>query len=251
MWNQKYPMDRLVQRILSVVLAAATQGAVAVGSHKRIPPVVVVDLQLPLYAMALKGLPQAKPAIMHLEFAPELQNIADTIIWKMATDTSVIWFNGLHLRAEKDMQLGHQRAGGLPAFLDSTWELCSKAGLRQDTPIYVASGLLSYKDDQLWQDVEQTLLSRYASRVVHKEQYLSEDVLNSLDSEQSAIVDFLVLAKSRKFVGFALSTFSLLLREFRQVHGLAPRSDNWLLTATRKADMSDISNDWCNAACTE
>lgn len=47
----------------------------------------------------------------------------------------------------------------------------------------------------------------------------------ALNSEQKALVDFLVLAKARRFVGFGSSTFSFYLREYRalQVRGPSGR----------------------------
>jgi len=41
-----------------------------------------------------------------------------------------------------------------------------------------------------------------------------------LQSEQRAVVDFLILAQCQAFVGFGPSTFSVFLREFKQVTGL-------------------------------
>lgn len=40
----------------------------------------------------------------------------------------------------------------------------------------------------------------------------------ALNSEQKALLDFIVLARAKKFVGFGSSTFSFFLREFRALH---------------------------------
>jgi hypothetical protein len=48
--------------------------------------------------------------------------------------------------------------------------------------------------------------------VQYKEMYLPADMLSSLNPEQEALVDFLVLANSDNFVGLGSSTFSVYLR---------------------------------------
>ena len=53
----------------------------------------------------------------------------------------------------------------------------------------------------------------------------------ALSSEQKALLDFLVLARGRSFVGFGSSTFSFYLREFRALAGL-PRSASLLADAS-------------------
>lgn len=40
-----------------------------------------------------------------------------------------------------------------------------------------------------------------------------------LNSEQLALLDFLILARAHKFVGFGPSTFSTYLKEHRTLHG--------------------------------
>ena len=61
-------------------------------------------------------------------------------------------------------------------------------------------------------------------------QFLTAAELSSLHSEQCALVDFLVLAAGRRFVGFEESTFSLFVREWRYLHG-RPRSSSALVAA--------------------
>ncbi len=53
----------------------------------------------------------------------------------------------------------------------------------------------------------------------------------ALNSEQKALVDFLVLSRGRGFVGFGSSTFSFYLREFRVLNGI-PRSSSVLVDAS-------------------
>ena len=52
-----------------------------------------------------------------------------------------------------------------------------------------------------------------------------------LASEQKALVDFLVLARGARYVGFGSSTFSFFLREYRTLQGL-PRSSSVLVDAS-------------------
>ena len=53
----------------------------------------------------------------------------------------------------------------------------------------------------------------------------------ALNSEQKALLDFIVLARSSLFVGFGSSTFSFYLREHRALHGLS-RSTSALVDAS-------------------
>ena len=52
-----------------------------------------------------------------------------------------------------------------------------------------------------------------------------------LASEQKALVDFLVLARGARYVGFGSSTFSFFLREYRVLQGLS-RSSSVLVDAS-------------------
>lgn len=52
-----------------------------------------------------------------------------------------------------------------------------------------------------------------------------------LNSEQKALLDFLVLSRGRGFVGFGSSTFSFYLREYRVLNGV-PRSSSVLVDAS-------------------
>ena len=53
-----------------------------------------------------------------------------------------------------------------------------------------------------------------------------------LNSEQLALLDFLILARAQRFVGFGPSTFSTYLREHRALHG-APPGASLLVNASR------------------
>lgn len=60
-----------------------------------------------------------------------------------------------------------------------------------------------------------------ASKVVHKEMYLDAKELAALSKEQSGLIDFLVLRRSKYMVGISVSTFSFFLRELRLLDGHA------------------------------
>jgi hypothetical protein len=60
-----------------------------------------------------------------------------------------------------------------------------------------------------------------ASTILHKQMFLSERELSALNNEQSALVDLLVLRRSRYMVGISVSAFSFYLRELRLLDGLA------------------------------
>lgn len=53
-----------------------------------------------------------------------------------------------------------------------------------------------------------------------------------LNSEQMALLDFLILSRAQRFVGFGSSTFSYYLREFRALHGV-PKSSSLLINSSR------------------
>ena len=50
------------------------------------------------------------------------------------------------------------------------------------------------------------------SGVHYKEMYLSEAELAGLHSEQKGLIDYLVLARAARFVGFGPSTYSFYLK---------------------------------------
>jgi len=52
-----------------------------------------------------------------------------------------------------------------------------------------------------------------------------------LASEQKALLDFLVLAKGRRFVGFGSSTFSFYLQQYRLLQGF-PEASSVLVNAS-------------------
>src|SRR5512147_831756 len=85
------------------------------------------------------------------------------------------------------------------------------AGLNRHKDLYIASGLLSYNASKEMTDMLK-FLQPHSQSVQYKELYLPPEMLHSLNPEQQALVDFLVLANSDNFVGLGSSTFSVYLR---------------------------------------
>jgi hypothetical protein len=114
---------------------------------------------------------------------------------------------------------------------------------RKGLPLYVATGLPSYADaagsSKAGEKAAKALaevrarLARHGARLVFKEDVLSKAELSGLAPDQLALIDFLVLARSRGFVGASASTFSVLVREYRALHGIAPRDTAWLVDCTK------------------
>lgn len=250
LFSKPRSLQTVRRQIKYVVVKAASDALFATGKYQSKPPVVIIDLQFPLFSLEFQGMPQAKAAMANFGFAPNLVKTADSII-KQITQ-SYAEFNGLHLRAEKDIQISHNNFGGAEAFREAVLDHCKRVGMLQKQALYVASGLLSYDDQALWEAYKKDLLAQTATTILHKEMYLTPTMLEALDTEQKAVVDFLVLARSNLFVGFALSTFSLMLREYRQLNGLAPRNHSMLMEKSRVVDVSPIIRDlYCKAACLE
>ncbi len=114
-------------------------------------------------------------------------------------------------RLEKDAVDWARVLGGLPKYLGEYAKSFAAAGFSQQRDIYIASGLLSYNASA---EMKQMLefLAPYARTVRYKEMYLPPELLNGLNPEQEALVDFLVIANADSFVGLGSSTFSVYLR---------------------------------------
>jgi hypothetical protein len=65
---------------------------------------------------------------------------------------------------------------------------------------------------------------------MYKEMYLSKQETAGLHSEQLALIDFLVLVQSRAFVGIGTRSYSMFLREYRHVMGVAGRDTAHLVS---------------------
>ena len=199
-------------------------------------------------------------------FNPHLQSLARKVAAAIRQQEGEHGtFNGVHLRIEEDatdwinvlggrhkywdlyqIEVGHRRrlllsadccrqhsypahSPTVPAACPTTAPQAIKAGFSTQVPVYVAAGVLSYNDTALMQEATRKM-APFAKAVVYKEMYLSPQELQGLHPEQLALLDFLVLAECKAFVGAGFSSFSVFIREYRALHGLAPRDTSFLVS---------------------
>jgi len=91
--------------------------------------------------------------------------------------------------------------GGHDAFWDLYLKAAASGGLDRSLPLYIATGILSYKDADNQMDDVRRRLAPYSSQLVWKEQFLPAGRLAALHPDQLALIDFLVLVRSRWGVG--------------------------------------------------
>ena len=251
-------------------------------------------------------LPLVSEIARSIQFAPSVVALADRVASRVA-EASGGWpaappggahpplapFNGLHLRIEADARDWAAILGGAEEVWAGYEGAMRAAGFGAGTPVYAASGLLSYGAADQWAAaVARLRAAGLAGEVHHKELYLTAAELGALNSEQKAggahfgrragrgvgwgqlhaearptrraacrppshpsrprppdprptalpapqaLVDFLVLARARAFVGFGSSTFSYYLREHRALEGV-PRNTTVLVdsSAVRTDDL--------------
>ncbi|PRW61462.1 long-chain-fatty-acid-- ligase [Chlorella sorokiniana] len=143
-------------------------------------------------------------AAASLKFAPRLEELASRVAAKIGGP-----FNGGHLRLEPDMGLDVQAA--MLEYMD----VMRAVGFKADLPLYFASGLLTYGDRTTFNQVSQQLINAsLCSRAVAKEILLPAAEFEGLNSEQSALIDLLVLTRSAALVGHRDSSFSLYVHTF-------------------------------------
>jgi len=238
------PLGALVDRVRAAVVAAVVP-ALRADPDARLPP-VVVDLPCSFFAVRTTDqLPLVSDVARTLSFAPGLVALADRVVAAAARASggassashpippTLAPFNGVHLRLESDARDWATILGGPQALWDGYVSAMRRACFNASTPLYAASGLLTYgASGQLASVVAQLRRLGLADRVLYKEALLPDAALASLNSEQKAAVDFLVLARSRSFVGMGSSTFSFYLREHRALAGV-PRATTTLLDASK------------------
>ena len=116
--------------------------------------------------------------------------------------------------------------GGMDNFKNENFRAMQKAGFNNSSPVYLATGLLTYEEGRnVLADITNSMEHvGLCSCVWSKENFLSDEELSSLHSEQKALVDLLVLAKAHAFVGFKPSTFSFFASQYRTLSGFSPDS---------------------------
>ena len=84
-----------------------------------------------------------------------------------------------------------------------------------DETLYIASGI--FEEDP---DFARKHLRKWSSRILYRSMLLPPEHARTLDVEQLAAIDFLVVSRASKFIGWAGSSFSFWVPEGRALRGL-------------------------------
>lgn len=109
-------------------------------------------------------------------------------------------------------------------------EAIRQQAIAPEEQLYIASGIFSTEPDF----VERHLQS-WPSHITHRGLLLSAEESGGLDVEQLAAIDFLVVCKAAKFIGWQGSSFSFWVPEERALHGL-DHSTSLLINGAEKMD---------------
>ena len=213
------------------LVAMVTRAVVATGRQYMLQandthvPYVVVDLPVTLFMIkSSHDIDLASKVASNLPFAPSLHKLAEKVLTGLALDDTV--YNAAHLRFESDAWEWRMHMGGFESFQNECFEAMRTAQFNNYTPVYLATGLLTYVDGQnVLADMATDIISEGLCNVVrYKEQFLDDNELGPLHSEQKALIDLLVLTRAQAFVGFEPSTFSFYVSQFRMLLGFNPES---------------------------
>ncbi|GAB4814864.1 hypothetical protein N2152v2_001910 [Parachlorella kessleri] len=198
------------------------------------PSLVLLDLPCTMFAVRTNSsLPLVGRVAQSLPFSPAVQSLADRIVQQL-TQGGALPFNGAHLRLETDAHDWQRIMRGPGIYWRLHIEAMQEAAFSNSTQLYVACGLLSYGAVVDWNRTTHSILSKgLASAVRSKEDFLSQEELGALNSEQKALLDLLVLARAQRFVGFGASSFSFFLREYRALKYGLPKASTVLVDASR------------------
>eukprot|EP01024_Parvocaulis_polyphysoides_P072150 TRINITY_DN906_c0_g1_i2.p1 TRINITY_DN906_c0_g1~~TRINITY_DN906_c0_g1_i2.p1 ORF type:complete len:212 (-),score=5.97 TRINITY_DN906_c0_g1_i2:151-762(-) len=155
-----------------------------------------------------------------LKFNSRITQLASELITRLKHD----WgdFNAAHLRVERDAQDWMKAVGGWGNYIDMYITTMVKAGFNDRSGLYLATGLLTYQDNERYNNITRMLLDfKLAKEITCKEILLDEKVIRGLQPEISAAVDLLVLMESNIFVGLDPSTFSFYINEMRKLNGIS------------------------------
>ncbi|GAB4814797.1 hypothetical protein N2152v2_001843 [Parachlorella kessleri] len=234
--RELWELEAMARSAVTNVTALLSAMQLGEGGRGRAgpPPVVVVDLPCTFFAInTASALPLVSKVAQSLAFSPTLKALAERVVEQLSQGGRRP-FNGVHLRVENDARDWAAIMGGKGQVWHEYVLTMRAAGYNTRTPLYVACGLLSYGAAGEWQETQDILLHRgIASSLHHKEEFLPEAELKELNSEQLALVDFLVLARATRLVGIGSSTFSYYLREYRALHYGLPKSTTVLVNASR------------------
>ncbi|KAL4423672.1 hypothetical protein ABPG75_000973 [Micractinium tetrahymenae] len=223
-------LSELMERARAAVVGQAT--SILKDDPEADLQYIVLDMPCSFFSLrSISNLAVVTEVAKSLRFSPEISAMADRIV-EAVTEGGAAPFNGVHLRIEKDARDWAAIMGGQQVVWQGYISTMRGVGFNSTTRIYVASGMLTYGAS-----VEMDRTKNYlrhtgvCSEVHHKEQYIPQRELEALNSEQKALLDFLVLARSQRFAGFGSSTFSFYLREYRALYGI-PRSTSGLVDAS-------------------
>lgn len=182
--------------------------------------VPMIDVQIRFANMKTRGavgeqqIEVYKTVFSMLKFAPEVVHQAHYILGKMQKivgDTLI--FNGVHLRIERDVLTPDQQSGSLQQFLDGM----ARDGFNASTLLYIASGVFD-NHDHLIQNEVLDKVKPFCMHAIYHNKWKTTSDLHKLNPEQVALIDFLVLAKSERFLGASSSSMSKFLMNYRQFH---------------------------------
>lgn len=216
-----------MQQLVTIVSHAVALKAQSFLLDQNAADVSYIVVHLPVTMFMIKSssdVALASQVARKLPFAPAMHRLADKVLVSIAERAQT--FNAAHLRFDSDAWEWTILMEGTDNFKIENLKAMQKAGFNNSNPVYLAKGLLT---DVQGHDVlaDMTKSMEYAglcSCVWSKEDFLDDNELSGLHSEQKALVDLLVFAKANAFVGFKSSTFSFFANQYRILLGLSPES---------------------------
>lgn len=187
------------------------------GVHQQVPH---INLEVSFVRFRSRGTPGEQQTeyyqavFTRLKFAKQVVGQAQQILQKMLqSEGSKPPFNSVHLRIERDLLRQDQQSAELQLYLDAM----AREDFNASTLLYIASGIFEADDQAVQTEVLTKLKSFSSQAVTHNTWKTTESALDSFHPEQVALVDFLVLAESKTFLGTA-SSMSLFLANYRHFH---------------------------------
>ena len=99
--------------------------------------------------------------------------------------------------------------------LDRYFQALQQLKVGPDETLYIASGIFEEEPD-----FARKHLQKWSSRILYRNMLLPPEDARALDVEQLAAIDFLVVSRASKFIGWAGSSFSFWVPEDRALSGL-------------------------------
>lgn len=225
-------LSSLVNKVYAAAFTAIAEMSDEKGAGR---PEVNLTIDLGYTMERIRISPHAKLfelVIKSVAFAPSLNTIAEQISAKLFESFPIV--HGVHLRIEHDYvhhpALDHQGTcdDTLHCLQHQFIPALQQANLNRQAPIYVASGIFSANQEHVPEILN--ALSPFGSRILHKEMLADTWLLETLNSEQLAAIDFMILRKTSVFVGVLDSSFSKMVARFRTVDGFEPATNIYART---------------------